>query len=211
MCDKVIKIIEPSGSGTTNTLVHLIQKLNDTNPIDKIYLYAKDLSEPKYEFLINNRKNVGIKNYNDPTAFIEYSNITNDVFENIDDYNTNWKRRVLIVFDDMIADIMTNKKFESGIKELFIRCRKLNISIAFIIQSYFRTPKNARLNSTHYLLMKIQSKRELQNIAQDNSGGIDFKGFLKIYKDCTKEPYSFMTIDTKLSSSDSMRFRKNFC
>ena len=104
-------IIGPSGSGKTNALLHLIQKLNNTNPVDKIYFYAKDLSEPKYEFLINNRKNTGIKNYNDPNAFIEYSNTTDNVFENIEDYNAKRKRRILIVFDDMIADIMTIKIF----------------------------------------------------------------------------------------------------
>ena len=102
-----VLIIGPSGSGKTNALLHLIQNLNNTNPIDKIYLYAKDLSEPKYEFLINNRRNARIKNYNDPNAFIEYSNTMDDVFENIDDYNTKRKRRILIVFDDMVADIMT--------------------------------------------------------------------------------------------------------
>ena len=113
-------------------MLHIIQNLNDTNPIDKIYLYAKDLSEPKYKFLIDNREKAGMKNFNDPTAFIVCSNTMDDVFKNIDDYNTKRKRRVLIVFDDMIADIMTNKKFQSIIKELFIRCRKLNISIVFI-------------------------------------------------------------------------------
>ena len=154
-------------------------------------------------------KNAGIKKCNDPNALIEYSNTMDDAFSNIDNYNTKTKRKVLIVFDDMIADIMANKKFEAIIKELFIRCRKLNISIVFITQSYFRTPKDARLNSTHNLLMKIQSKKELQIIAQDNSGDIDFKDFLKIYKECTKEPYSFMTIDTTLSSSNPMRFRKS--
>ena len=102
-----VLIIGPSGSGKTNALLHLIQNLNNTNPIDKIYLYAKDLSEPKYEFLINNRRNARIKNYNDPNAFIEHSNTMDDVFENIDDYNTKRKRRILIVFDDMVADIMT--------------------------------------------------------------------------------------------------------
>ena len=168
-------MIGPSGSSKTNALLHLIQNLNNTSPIDKIYLYAKDLSEPKYEFFINNRKNAGIKNYNDPNAFIEYSSTMDDVFENIDDYNTKRKRRILIDFEYMIADIMT--KFQSLIKELFIRCRKLNISIVFITQSYFRTPKDARLNSTHYLIMKIQSKRELQNVAQDNLGDIDYKDF----------------------------------
>ena len=136
-------IIGPSGSGKTNTLLHLIQKLNNSNPIDQIYLYAKDLSKPKYEFLINNCKNAGIKNYNGPNAFIEYSNTMDDVFSNIDDYNQRGKRRILIVFDDMIADIMTNKKFQVIIKELFIRCRKLNVSLVFITQSYFKTPKDA--------------------------------------------------------------------
>ena len=184
-------IIGPSGSGKTNALLHLIENLNNSNPIDKGYLYPKDLSEPKYEFLINNRKNTGIKNYNDPNAFIEYSDTMDDVFENIDEYNTKRKRRILIVFDDMIADIMPNKKFQSLINELFIRCRKLNISIVFNTQFYFKTPKDARLNSAHNVLMKIQSRRELQNIAHDNSGDIDFKDFLKIYKDCTKEPYFY--------------------
>ena len=136
-------IIGPSGSGKTNTLLHLIQKLNNSNPIDKIYLYAKDLSKPKYEFLINNCKNAEIKNHNDPNAFIEYSNTMDDVFSNIDDYNQRGKRRILIVFDDMIADIMTNKKFQAVIKKLFIRCRKLIISLVFITQSYFKTPKDA--------------------------------------------------------------------
>ena len=200
-------IIGPSGSERTNTLLHLIQNLNKTTPVD---LYAKDLSEPKYEFLINNRKNSGIKHFNNPTAFIEYSNDMNDVFTNIDDYNKQRKRKVLIIFDDMIAAIMSSKNFKAIIKKLFTRCRKLNISIVFITQSYFRTPKDARLNSTHYVIMKIQSKKELQNIAQENSGDIDFKDFLKIYKDYTSEHYSCMIIDTTVPSGHPMRFRKNF-
>ena len=130
-------IIGPSGSGKTNTLLHLIQNLNNTDPIDRIYLYAKDLSEPKYEYLINKRKQAGIKYFNDPTVFIEYSNDMNDVFTNIDDYNKQRKRKVLIIFDDMIADIMNNKNFKAIIKELLIRFRKLNVSIVFITQSYF--------------------------------------------------------------------------
>ena len=92
----------------------------------------------------------------------------NDLFYLIDEYNKQRKRKVLIIFDDMIADIMSSKNFKAIIKELFIRCRKLNISIVFITQS-FKTPKDAKLNSTHYLLMKIQNKKELQNIAQENS------------------------------------------
>ena len=205
-----VLIIGPSGSGKTNTLLNLIQNLNKTTPVDKIYLYAKDLSEPKYELLINNRKNAGIKHFNDPSAFIEYSNDMDDVFTNIDDYNKKRKRKVLIVFDDMIADIMSSKKFKAIIKELFIRSRKLNISIVFITQSYFRTPKDARLKSTHYVIMKIQSRKELENIAQENSGDIDFKDFLKIYKDYTSKPYSCMIIDTTVPSGNPMRFRNNF-
>ena len=120
-------IIGSSGSGKINILLHLIQNLNKTTPVDKIYLYTKDLSEPKYEFLINNRKYAGIKHFNDRTAFIEYSNDMDDVFTNIDNYNRQRKRKVFIVFDDMIADIMSSKHFKAIIKELFIRCRKLNI------------------------------------------------------------------------------------
>ena len=122
-------------------------------------MYAKDLSEPKYECLIKNRENAGITHVNDSNAFIEYSNAMDDVYENIDDYNSSRKRKNLIIFDDMIANIMTNKKFQSIIKELFIRCRKLNISLVFITQSYFSVPKDVRLNSTHYLIMKINNKR----------------------------------------------------
>ena len=129
-----ILIIGGSGSQKTNTLRNLIKQQDG---IGKIYLYAKDLSEPKYQFLIGKLDNVGIKHLNDSKAFIECSNTMGDVYENIDDYNPNRKRKILIVFDDMIADIMTNKKFQAIIKKLFIRCRKLNISLAFITQSYF--------------------------------------------------------------------------
>ena len=95
-------------------------------------MYAKDLSEPKYEFLIKRFEDLGIKHLNYSIAFIECFNTIDDVYENVDDYNPNRKRKVFIVFDDMIADIMTNKKFQTSIKELFIRCRKLNISLLFI-------------------------------------------------------------------------------
>ena len=134
-----ILIIDGSGSGKTNTLLNLI---NEQRNIDKIYLYSKDLSESKYEHLINNRENSETKPLNDPKAFIEYSSTMDGVYKNIDHYNINRKRKVLIVFDDMIADIMTNKKFQLIIIELFIRCRKINISLVFITQSYFSVPKN---------------------------------------------------------------------
>ena len=109
----------------------------------------------------------------------------------------------------MIADITTNTKFQAIIKELLIRCRKLNISLAFITKSHFSVPKDVRLNSTHYWIMKINSKRELQNIAINHSADIDYQDFIKIYRECTKEPYNFLTIYTTLSVSDSLRFRKN--
>ena len=198
-------IIGPSGSGKTNALLNLIQKQNNIYPIGKIYLYAKDLSEPKYQFLIEKRENAGIKNYNDPSAFIEYSNVMDDVYSNIDDYNPRIKRKILIVFDG-IADIMANKRFQAIIKELFIRCGKLNISLVFITQSYFSVSKEARLNSTHYLIMKITNRKDLQQIAIDHSADTDYKDFLKIYRNCTKEPYSFLTIDVY----NPMKFRKNF-
>ena len=127
--------------------------------------------------MIQKCKDAGIKHLNDSNAFIECSNTMDDVYENIDDYNPNRKRKILIVFDDMIADIMTNKKFQAIIKELFIRCRKLNISLVFITQSYFSVPKNVRLNSTHFFIMKINDKRELQNIAINHSADIIVKIF----------------------------------
>ena len=125
-------IIGPSGSEKTKVLFNLIQKQDNDSLIDKMYLYAKDLSEPKYQFLIKKREDAEIKNLNDPSAFIEYSNTMDDVYNNIDDYNLKRKRKILIVFYDMIADIVKNKKFPAVIKELFIRCRKLNISLVFI-------------------------------------------------------------------------------
>ena len=152
--------IGPSGLGKTNALLNLIQK-DINNFIGKIYLYAKDLEEPKYQLLIKKHENAGIKNLNYPNAFIEYSNTMDAVYENIDDCNLKRKRKVLIVFDDMIADIITNKKFQATVKELFVRYRKLNISLVFISQSYFSVPKEVRLNSTHYLIMNIYNRREL--------------------------------------------------
>ena len=131
------------------------------------------------------------------------------IYDNINDYNSNRRRKILNFFDGMIADIMTNKRFQAIIKELFIRPRKLNSSLVFITQSYFSVPKDVRLNSTHYLIMKINNKRELQNIAINHSADIDYKDFMKIYRECTKEPFNFLTIDTTLPASDPLRFRKN--
>ena len=132
-----------------------------------------------------------------------------DVYNNINEYNPNRKRKTLIMFDDMIAYIMTNKRFQAIIKERLIRCRKLNISLVFITLSYFSVPKEVRLNSTHYLITKIHNKRELQQIATNHSADIDYKDFMKIYSKCTSDPYSFLTIDTTLPSNNLLRFKKN--
>ena len=133
-----------------------------------------------------------------------------DVYNNIDDYNPIRKRKILIVCDDMIADIMINKRFQAIIKELCIRCRKLNISLVFITPSYFSVPKEVRLNSSHYLIMKIHNKRELHQIPINHSADTDYKDFLKIDRNCTNEPYSFLNIDTVVPANNPMRFKKTF-
>ena len=130
-----ILIIGGSGSGKTNALFNLI---NNQPDIDKIYLYAKDIYEPKYQFLINKTESIGLKHFNDPKAFIEYSNDMQDVYQNINEHNIDKDRKILIVFDDLIADMINNKKLNSIVTGLFIRGRKLNISPVFITQSYLR-------------------------------------------------------------------------
>ena len=115
----------------------------------------------------------------------------------------------MVVFHDMIADIMNNSKFQAIIKELFIRCRKSNISLEFITQSYFFVPKKVGLNTTHYLMMKIHNKRVLQQITTNHSADIDHNDFMKIYRTCTSEAYSFLTHDTTLPANNYLRFRKN--
>ena len=197
-------IIGPSGSGKINYLLNLIQR--DNNIIDKIYLYAKDIEEPKYKFLINKREQAGINFYNDHTAFIEYSNSVDDIFPQIEDFNKKRKTRVLIIFDDMISHVMSDIKAQQVLKDLFIRCRKINISPCFLTQSYFSVPNDVRLNCTHYILFKLNNRTELQNIAINHLADIDYKDFIKIYRDCTKEPYNCLTIDT----TKDKKFIKNF-
>ena len=140
---------------------------------------------------------------------MEYLNYMQDVYKNIEDYNPIKKRKVLIVFDDMIADMINNNKLNPIVTELFIRGRKLNISIVFIMQSYFKLPEDVRLNSTHFCIMKIPNKRELQQIALNHSSDINFKDFMNIYKKYTAKPYSFLVNDTTLPSDDPLSFRKN--
>ena len=201
-----IFIIGGSGTGKANALLNLI---NNQQDIDKIYSYVKDPYEDKYQYLINKRESVGLKHFNNPKAFIEYSNDMHKVYKNINNYNLNKENKILIVFDDMIADMINNKKLNSALTELFIRGRKLNISLIFITQSYFTVPKDVRNNSTHFFIMKIPNKRELQQIAINQSSDIYTKDFIEIYRKCTDKSYSFLVIVTTLPSNNTLRFEKN--
>ena len=201
-----ILTIGGSGSGKTNVLLNVIVNQPD---IDQIYFYAKDPYEAKYQYLINKRKGVGMNHFNDPKAFIVYSNDMRNAYKNVDDYNPDKENKILIVFDDMIADMIHNKKLNSIVTELFIRGRKLNISLAFITQSYFKVPKDVRLNTTHFLISKIPNRRELQQIAINHSPDINTNDFKNIYRKCTAETYSIFVNDTILASDNSLRFRKN--
>ena len=174
-----ILIIGGSGSGKTNVLLNLIE---DQPDIDKIYLYAKDPYEAKYQYLINKREGVGIDHFNDPEAFIEYSNDMRDVKED----------KILIVFDDMLADMIHKKKLELMVTELFIRGRKLNISLVFITRSYFKVPKDVRLSTTHFFITKIPNERELRETAINHSSDVSAKDFTNICRKWTVEQYSFL-------------------
>ena len=129
-----------------------------------------------------------------------------DIYKNIGQYNPNKKRKISIIFDDMIVDMLNNKKLNPIATELIIRDRKLNNSLVFISQFYFAVLKNIRLNSTNYSIMKIPNKRELQQILKYSD--IDFQDFMNLYKKCTQNPYSFLVIDTTLASDNPLRFRK---
>ena len=133
-----------------------------------------------------------------------------DIYKNIDYYNLYKENKILMVFDDMIADMINNKKLNSTVTELVITGRKLNISLAFITQSYFKVPKDIRLNTTHFFIAKIPNKRELQQIATNNSSDISPEDFINVCRKCTGEPYSFFVNDTTLASDNSLRFRKLF-
>ena len=132
-----------------------------------------------------------------------------DACKNIDEYNPDKENKILMVFDDMIADMINNKKLNSIDTELFIRGRKLDISLLFITQSYFKVPKDVRLNTSHLFVTKISNKRELEQIAINHSSDITTKDFTNIYRECTAEPYSFLVNDTTLASNNPLKFRKN--
>ena len=124
-----------------------------------------------------------------------------DIYKNIQEYNPNKKRKTLIVFDDIIADILSNEKLNPIVTELFIRRRRLTISHVFIRESYFAVLKNIRLNLTHYFVMKIPNKRKLQQIEFNHSSDIDFQDFMNLYIKCTAKPYSFLVIDTTIDTT----------
>ena len=200
-----ILIIGGSGWGKTNALLNLI---NNQSDIDKICLHVKDPYEAKYQFLITKRESTGLKHFNDPKVFIEYSNDMQAVYKNIDENNVDKERKKLIVFDDMIVDMINNTKLNSIVTESFIKSRESTISLVFITQSHFKVPKDVRLNSIHFFIMKIPNKRELQEIALNHLSEINFKDFIKIYKKCTAEPYSFLVNDTMLASDNPFKIQK---
>ena len=177
--------------------------------VDKIYLDTKDPYEAKYQHLINIREKVGLQRFNDPRAFIEYSNDMHNVYKNINYYNPDKENKILIVFDGMIADMIQSKKLNSILIELFIRRRKWNICLVFITQSFFKVPKDVRLNTNHFFISKNPNERELQQIAINHSSDISSKDFINIYRQYTDEPYSFFINDTTLASNNPLRFRKN--
>ena len=150
----IILIKGGSGSEKTNLLLNLIVNRLD---IDKIYSYAKDLNESKYQYLINKREGAGINHFKDLKAFIKYSDDMCNIYRNINHYNPDKENKILIVFDDMIADMIQNKKLNSIVTKLLIRGRKLNIYLVFITQSYFKVLKDVKLNTTHFFITKILS------------------------------------------------------
>ena len=132
-----------------------------------------------------------------------------NVYKNIEEYNTDNERKILIAFDDMIADMISNKKLNSIVTELFIRGRKLSIFFVFFTQSCFKVPKDVRLNFTQFFIMKTPNKGDLQQNTLNPLSDINSKGFIKICKKNIAEPNSFLVNDTTLASDNSLRFTKN--
>ena len=167
---------------------------------------CKDPYEAKYRHLINKREKVGLDHIKDPKAFVEYSSDMQDVCNSIENYNPNKKRKVLIVFDDMIADMINSKKLNPVKTELLIRGRKLNISIVFITQSYFKMSKDIRLSTTHFFIMKNPNKREFQQIAANHSSDIDFK----LQHDINRETANQLYRQAKLINTNILLVKKYY-
>ena len=132
-----------------------------------------------------------------------------DNYKNIAEYSTNRKRKILNVFNDMIADLLSNRKLNPIVNQSFFSGSKLNLSLVFIIILYFAVPKNIRLYVTHYCIINIPNKQELRQIGFNHSKDIDFKEFMNVYKNYTAKPYYFLVIDATLVSDNPSRFRKN--
>ena len=173
-----------------------------------IYVLKIHTKQDPYHLLINKRESTGCKYLNDSKAFVKFSNDMDDIYQNIEEYTASKKQKILIVFYNMIADVLSNKKRNPIVTEWFIRGRKLYIYPVFIAQSYFAVLKSIRLNSTHYFVMKIPHKRELQQIAFNHSSDTDFQDFMNLYKKCTAKPYSFLVIDTTFAPDNPLSFRK---
>jgi hypothetical protein len=194
-------IIGGSGSGKTNILLNL---LFNYLKFDKIYLYAHDLEEEKYQFLIEYMTTL-TKKYNKEKKkdlkLIEFSNNIKDVVDvdKIDDTIRN-----ILIFDDMVLE-----RKQDAIEEAFIRARKKNTSCIYISQSYFKIPKTIRLNSTYFILNKIATRKEITQIASDHATTIEYDEFMKIYRKATEEPHTFLLID-KVSTELPLQYRKNF-
>ena len=175
-------IAEGSGSGKTNALFNLINYEPD---IDQIYLHAKDPYEEKNQFLIIKWDSKSLKHFNNSKVFVEYLNDMDNIYKNIVDYNQYKKRKILIVFDDIITDMHSNERLDKTVTELSIRGRKLAISLVFNTQAYLKVPNDVRLSTTHFFIMKIPNKREPEQVAYNHSSDIDFKDFMNLCKICT--------------------------
>ena len=176
----------------------------------KLTYTLKSIWSAKYHFFIKKREDIRAKHFKDSKDFIEYSNVMDHIYKNTEEHNPNKKCKILIVFNDMIADMLNNKKPNPILTELFIRGGKLNKSLVFLAQSYFSLPKNVRLNFTHYFIIKIPNEQKLQRMALNNSSDIiDFNDFMNLYKTYTAKTYSFLVTDGTLASDNPLRFRKN--
>lgn len=163
-----------------------------------MYLYVKDSHEPKYQYLIDKRQKVDQKYVDDPSAFIEYNSDINSIYQDFDQYNPDKTRKIVIVFDNMIA----KKTLPSQVTELSIRCCNMNIYLAFLRQSYFKIPKDIQINCTHYCLMKIGNRTEIRAISDRHTKDVMYNDFLNNYNGCTRQSYSFMTINDTLAAKD---------
>ena len=189
----------------TNVLLNLLNNEPDTY---KLYLYAKDRYKAKHQLLLKKGENTWLNYFNDSKACIEYSNDMDNDYKNIEGNNPNKKRKILLEFN-VIAEMLIYKKLNLTATELFIRDTKLDVSLDFMIQFYFAVPKNIRLNSTYYFVIKIQDKRELRQIVFNHSSDIEFHDFKNVDKNCSAKPYSFLVIDATVASDNSLGFREN--